>query len=244
MCGIKQNQFVKNFSSGCVRPLVCLVFLLLAALPLQAADWAFLKKEEVQVSQVSVAEETKAAQKLENAIEPEVLQGASEQHLTKSTISSKANSDEWTGLLNNLENKLGNSILVSSDLKTEFQNLKNSLETYKETEDAEDKLTEYTINVVSKLEEEKANLSENLIKSETLLKKAKSSKAFARINGVMGFESNIPTLGIGGALGARLGDGLILELGANYMLGKFNEFPKLELGLDNLTMSVGIGWEW
>lgn len=70
-----------------------------------------------------------------------------------------------------------------------------------------------------------------------------STKAYARIGGVLGFENSIPAFGVSGALGLRFGKGLLTEVGAQYMIGTIKD-PVVPFSLDNLTITAGIGWEW
>lgn len=71
------------------------------------------------------------------------------------------------------------------------------------------------------------------------------TKFFAKVNYLVGFESNVPQWGIGAELGIKIGDGLILSAGANYMVGGFTMDTVIEpFDMDNMTFSLGVGWEW
>jgi hypothetical protein len=111
------------------------------------------------------------------------------------------------------------------------------LETYKKTAEAQAALQEMALENIDALEKKTAELSDQLAK-------ANKTKAYGKINAVMGFEEFTPTLGFGTTIGVRLGKSFMVEAGANYMFGKVTEFPKLDLSLDNLVVTAGIGWEF
>ena len=76
------------------------------------------------------------------------------------------------------------------------------------------------------------------------LDKELSSKFFADLKGIIGFRDKIPEWGIGGDIGIRFGSGLMISAGASYMIGSFLSPPKAVWDLDDLILSIGIGWEW
>ncbi len=63
------------------------------------------------------------------------------------------------------------------------------------------------------------------------------SKAYVMVDGILGFEKMKPVYGVGLTLGARIGNSLMAELGADYMLKDTTRFD-----LDNLQFRAGIGW--
>lgn len=76
------------------------------------------------------------------------------------------------------------------------------------------------------------------------LDKELSSKFFANLKGLVGFRDKAPEWGIGGDIGIRFCSGLMISAGASYMIGSFISPPKAVWNLDDLTLSIGIGWEW
>ena len=67
------------------------------------------------------------------------------------------------------------------------------------------------------------------------------TKAYLMLDGIIGFSGDYPAYGIGLTVGTRLGNSLMLELGADYMLGA-NMKEAMEYSLDKWTFRAGIGW--
>lgn len=75
--------------------------------------------------------------------------------------------------------------------------------------------------------------------------RSQGSKAYARLTTSASFEEGLmtPSLWLGGAVGARIGDGLLLDVGAQYKLGTVNDFF-IAPSINNLMFSFSVGWEW
>ena len=75
--------------------------------------------------------------------------------------------------------------------------------------------------------------------------RSQGSKAYARLTTSVSFEESLmtPSLWLGGAVGARIGDGLLLDVGAQYKLGTVNDFF-IAPSVENLMLSFSVGWEW
>ena len=75
--------------------------------------------------------------------------------------------------------------------------------------------------------------------------RSQGSKAYARLTTSVSFEESLmtPSLWLGGAVGARIGDGLLLDVGAQYKLGTVNNFF-ITPSIENLMLSFSVGWEW
>ena len=75
--------------------------------------------------------------------------------------------------------------------------------------------------------------------------RSQGSKAYARLTTSVSFEEGLmtPSLWLGGAVGARIGDGLLLDVGAQYKLGTVNNFS-IAPSINNLMFSFSVGWEW
>ena len=67
------------------------------------------------------------------------------------------------------------------------------------------------------------------------------TKAYLMLDGIIGFSEGFPAYGVGLTVGTRLGSSLMLELGADYMLGANMEEAR-EYSLDKWTFRAGIGW--
>lgn len=75
------------------------------------------------------------------------------------------------------------------------------------------------------------------------LEKAAGTRAYLMLDGIIGFEGLIPTYGAGLTLGTRLGNNLMLELGADYTIGKFEGGMTIKnFSIDNFEFRASIGW--
>ena len=75
------------------------------------------------------------------------------------------------------------------------------------------------------------------------LEKAAGTRGYLMLDGIIGFENVVPTYGVGLTLGTRLGNNLMLELGADYMIGKFESGMTIkQFSIDNFEFRAGIGW--
>lgn len=81
-----------------------------------------------------------------------------------------------------------------------------------------------------------ASLKDDLAKAE----KETGTKAYIMLDGILGFETGIPQFGAGLTVGTRLGNSLMVELGADYMIGGMNGFN--QFSLDNFEFRAGLGW--
>ena len=74
------------------------------------------------------------------------------------------------------------------------------------------------------------------------LKKSTKTKFFADPGVAFGLKEKALNYGVTGDIGLRFGKGLMLKVGAVYMVG--SDFTNISWGLDNLTATATIGWEW
>ena len=81
-----------------------------------------------------------------------------------------------------------------------------------------------------------AALKDDLAEAE----KETGTKAYIMVEGILGFETGIPQFGTGVTLGTRIGNSLMVELGADYMIGGLNGYN--QFSLDNFEFRAGIGW--
>lgn len=76
-------------------------------------------------------------------------------------------------------------------------------------------------------------------------KAEKKTRAFAMGNVVLGFDNGIPQWGLGAEMGIKIGNGLLISAGANYLVGGFTMDTVVQpLTIDRLTVTLGVGWEW
>ena len=97
------------------------------------------------------------------------------------------------------------------------------------------------LEALEKVSEEKDSTIDALAKENGKLKEETGTKAYLLIDGILGFSEGVPDYGLGFTLGTRIGNSLMLELGADYMLGS-NLLDVLDYSMDNWTFRAGIGW--
>ena len=66
------------------------------------------------------------------------------------------------------------------------------------------------------------------------------TKAYLMLDGIVGFKDVIPQFGVGLTVGTRLGNSLMLELGADYMVGGMDGYSQFDI--DNFRFRAGVGW--
>ena len=136
---------------------------------------------------------------------------------------------------------------VTAEIYDQAVALKTELEAYfklEEVEDAEEAriMKEYELNTAllaesnSKLEEENKTLQEKL-------DKAVRSKFFANVGALYSFKGK---LGVSTNVGMRIGDGMMVSTGVQYMIGTLGDVAKIisDFNAEDLTASVTVGWEW
>lgn len=75
------------------------------------------------------------------------------------------------------------------------------------------------------------------------LQESAGTRAYLMLDGIIGFENIVPAYGVGITLGTRIGNHLMVELGADYMIGKFTAPMTIkEFSIDNFEFRAGIGW--
>lgn len=196
--------------------------------------WAFPGRKESKA--VSIQEEPVPATQASTAIDP--TSDGSEQAIDlpeppKSSRASEIESD----VISKLESK---STVKGDELAELIGLLKAQVEDQLEAEEDIARLA----SKVDELQEANQAQADEIAYQKGLLDKEQSVKAFAQAKALIGFEDNAPAYGIGGEIGLRTGKGLMLSTGASYMLGTFTSPLELGWDLDNLSLSVGIGWEW
>lgn len=163
--------------------------------------------------------------------------------------STNCSSGTETGLmdLSQVLSQLQTGKKVTAEIHEQALALQNELEAYfklEEIEDAEEARLkkEYDVNIAflsesnRTLEEENATLQEKL-------KKAVRSKFFANVGALYNFKGK---LGVSTSVGMRIGDGMMVSTGVQYMMGPLGDLLKSFSAFDaeDLTASITVGWEW
>lgn len=237
MCGIKSKHGARNI-------VMLLLLLLLVVSPCWSASrWEGLaglfgeKEPTKQENPTSYQELEESSQ--ENSMKPSQTQEQADLSGLLSAVS--ALETEFTNYQTDLksnQDKLTELNSISIALSEQLENLKA---TDKISEAEYSEIKESLVNNVEtnkEADEEIAYLREKLAKAES----ESGTKGYFALNALMGFEDDMPTWGVGGTIGIRLGSNIMLQAGVDYMLGSFSDgiFPKWDL--DNLRASCGIGW--
>lgn len=135
------------------------------------------------------------------------------------------------------------------ELESLSTTLSAQLEAYSETgeiTEAEYQAVKKTLDGVVALNGSQAatieGLNAEIASLEARLEDATSTKAYLMLDGIIGFDGNInPKYGVGLTLGTRLGENLMLELGADYNIGSTWQ-DALDFGMEDWTFRAGIGW--
>lgn len=136
---------------------------------------------------------------------------------------------------------------VTAEIHEQALALQNELEAYfklEEIEDAEEARLkqEYDVNIAF-LSESNRTLEEENTALQEKLKKAVRSKFFANVGALYNFKGK---LGVATNVGMRIGDGMMVSTGVQYMIGTLGDVAKIisDFNAEDLTASVTVGWEW
>lgn len=220
MCGRKSKDFSMASGRLCKALLVCSLLAFFAVMPL-AAWWGA----------------------------PEVIQEPEATSSLQTLPSTSCSNGTGTELkdLSQVLSQLQTGKKVTAEIYDKAVALKTELEAYfklEEVEDAEEAriVKEYELNTAllaesnSKLEEENKTLQEKL-------DKAVRSKFFANVGALYSFKGK---LGLSTNVGMRIGDGMMVSTGVQYMIGTLGDVAKIvsDFNAEDLTASVTVGWEW
>lgn len=220
MCGRKSKDFSMASGRLCKALLVCSLLAFFAVMPL-AAWWGA----------------------------PEVIQEPEATSSLQTLPSTSCSNGTGTELkdLSQVLSQLQTGKKVTAEIYDQAVALKTELEAYfklEEVEDAEEAriMKEYELNTAllaesnSKLEEENKTLQEKL-------DKAVRSKFFANVGALYSFKGK---LGVSTNVGMRIGDGMMVSTGVQYMIGTPGDVAKIisDFNAEDLTASVTVGWEW
>lgn len=181
---------------------------------------------------------------------PEVIQepivAAAPQQTQPSTNCSNGTKTELMDLSQVLS-QLQTGKKVTAEIHEQALALQNELEAYfklEEIEDAEEARLkqEYDVNIAF-LSESNRTLEEENTALQEKLKKAVRSKFFANVGALYNFKGK---LGVATNVGMRIGDGMMVSTGVQYMIGTLGDVAKIvsDFNAEDLTASVTVGWEW
>ena len=131
-----------------------------------------------------------------------------------------------------------------------FDELVKSIELIKSIDEAEDQIASSTVNELKDISAQLTTIKADLAKKEgeyeevvKTLKKEQSTKLFANVGLVLGFQKSAPVYGANASVGIRLGKSMTLSVGAQYMFGSFSNMV-FDNNIDRLAFTGSIGWEW
>lgn len=98
--------------------------------------------------------------------------------------------------------------------------------------------------IIAELADANASQADQLAYLQGRYDKEVSSKFYAKIGGAFGFKEKKVQLGLVGDMGVRIGQGLVIGTGVQYMGFTLDNGIKCDWSLDNLTVNMTVGWEW
>lgn len=218
--------------------LACSFVALLALQPLQA--WPTRSQQEA----IKPAEEAIPLTQL-------IAQAQQTQPLESSTSSNNENMTVLQDYAMSLKDELVKEVKKLPDSYVDkFDELVKSIELIKSIDEAEDQIASNTVSELKDISAQLDNIKSDLAKKEgeyeevvKTLKKEQSSKFFANLGLVLGFQKSTPVYGLSTSIGLRLGKSMTLSVGAQYMFGSFSKMV-FDKDIDRLAFTGSIGWEW
>ena len=191
---------------------------MLALLLASSSLWAFPGRGEESVAEVPAIAAEEAIQK-----EPTP---APEPQRTGSGEASKPISGEPRSSLEKAQEIVGSASTIvvggKSELEVVLDTLGSQLGAAEESSRAKDAEIDALRNDLAKAEGETG------------------TKAYLMLDGIVGFADTVPQFGVGLTVGTRLGNSLMLELGADYMIGGMDGYNSFDI--DNFQFRCGVGW--
>lgn len=220
--------------------LACSLLALLALQPLQAWPLRSSQTEEKIKTTESSVQNTQL-----------IAQTQQEQLSTLSTTSSSENMNALQDYAMSLKDELVKEVKKLPDSYVDkFDELVKSIELIKSIDEAEDQIASSTVNELKDISAQLTTIKADLAKKEgeyeevvKTLKKEQSTKLFANVGLVLGFQKSAPVYGANANVGIRLGKSMTLSVGAQYMFGSFSNMV-FDSNIDRLAFTGSIGWEW
>ena len=117
---------------------------------------------------------------------------------------------------------------------------RRELEKMQESLSAMEVAQQTMVDEYNEIVEERDALAADLAKAVDSKEKS-GTRAYMMLDGILGFSEGYPSYGLGLTVGTRLGNSLMVELGADYMLGA-NRKEVMNYSVDKWTFRAGIGW--
>ena len=96
------------------------------------------------------------------------------------------------------------------------------------------------VSALREASDEKDEVISSLARENEALRDETGTKAYLMLNGLMGFKDKVPQFGVGLTVGTRISNDLMVELGADYMIGGMDGLNAFSL--DSFQFEVGVGW--
>lgn len=143
--------------------------------------------------------------------------------------------------LKSLQKEIDSTKLMTSGKKDEIDTLVGAIANDVETVllDLEEKDA-----IIAELAEANAAQADQLAYIQGRYEKEISSKFFTKIGGAFGIKDTKIQLGLVGDMGIRLGKGLMIGTGVQFMGFTWDDGIKCDWSADNLTVNMTVGWEW
>ena len=143
--------------------------------------------------------------------------------------------------LKSLQKEIDSTKLMTSGKKDEIDTLVGAIANDVETVllDLEEKDA-----IIAELAEANAAQADQLAYIQGRYEKEISSKFFTNVGGAFGFKDTKIQLGLVGNMGVRIGKGLTIGTGVQFMGFTLDNGIKCDWSADNLTINMTVGWEW
>ena len=132
------------------------------------------------------------------------------------------------------------SAAESLNVQLEDMLSRRELEKMQESLSAMEVAQQTMVDEYNEIVEERDALAADLAKAMDSKEKS-GTRAYMMLDGILGFSEGYPSYGLGLTVGTRLGNSLMVELGADYILGA-NRKEVMNYSVDKWTFRAGIGW--
>ena len=225
MCGRKSKIGFRGIAIG------SFLLLLLASPCFAAASWgAFTSGDSAKAEPIATIEEPTLEEPSQNDTSGTVPEPISETP-SESSNPPSMNPEEVEKLeLQDAAELVKNSgVWLSAGDRTfiidKLESADGKLAALKEASEAKDK--------------EIADLKDDLSKADS----ATGTRAYLMLDGIIGFQDRIPEYGVGLTLGTRIGNHAMVELGADYTIGRFSDGMTIkQFSIDNFEFRASVGW--